>query len=645
MSASVALYSTIVTPYDERGAIDYDALGRLIDLLAQCHCDGVFAVCQSSEMFFLTQEEKLELAQFCVRRCRERGMGCVVSGHTEDDPEAQLAFLRRMEEVGADGLVLVSNRLAGPEEDDERLLERLSRLMEGLRPETRLGIYECPYPYKRLLSARVLRVLAASGRFDFIKDTCCDSALIRERLALLAGSPVRLFNANIATLVRSVADGAAGYSGVVLNFFPEHFGVLKDLLTPPATAGKPTRYDLRAGQGLGEFLTTAGVYELQNYPANAKHVLVERGLFRTAHTRTGQPPLTGPQMLALAALRNQAARVLAAYGPGVRQEWLLPAGEHFHNCHGSTVLPLADGTVLAACFAGTREGHPDVGIWLARRVNGVWQEPACIAKTEPVAHWNPVLFPVAEGVRLVYKVGPDVPHWHTRTMLSRDGGVTWLEERACAAPNEAAGPVRGKPLRLPDGRLLAPCSVETAEAWLPRVDVSEDEGATFRPLAQVPLNLSDPAAPDWLEGLGAIQPALWASGPECIHMLLRTTAGFLFRSDSADGGRTWCRAYRTGLPSNNSAIDVATHGGDVYLVWNPISGNWAARNPLVVWRSRDNGQTFLPFRTLESEAYDSEGCCDAEFSYPAMVAAGCCLHITYTHHRRRIAYCAIPLGE
>ena len=36
------------------------------------------------------------------------------------------------------------------------------------------------------------------------------------------------------------------------------------------------------------------------------------------------------------------------------------------SCHAATVVECANGDLLAAWFAGTHEGHPDVAIWLAR---------------------------------------------------------------------------------------------------------------------------------------------------------------------------------------------------------------------------------------------------------------------------------------
>src|SRR5947209_10645026 len=46
----------------------------------------------------------------------------------------------------------------------------------------------------------------------------------------------------------------------------------------------------------------------------------------------------------------------------------------FPECHASTIAETADGLV-AAWFGGTRERHPDVGIWTSHQVVGHWTKP------------------------------------------------------------------------------------------------------------------------------------------------------------------------------------------------------------------------------------------------------------------------------
>ena len=634
MNYSCELYPTILTPFREDGETDFQSLDRLISLFARNGMDGVFAVCQSSEMFFLSDAEKLALAEFCIRKCREKGMKCVVSGHTQDDIPSQIRYLRALEALKPDAIILVNNRLAGEDEGEETLLANLRRVLDALKPDTRLGVYECPYPYKRLLSGEMLKMMREDGRFDFVKDTCCRIDEIRRRIDLLSGSGIRLFNANSATLYESVLSGAAGYSGVMLNMMPELFALLKQSVegenANPARAKRVSR-----------FISAASVIEYQNYPPNAKHMLVRRGIFRTERVRNGKPSLTESQ-------RKEAddflAEALSAAARFARQPWVSYAfepGAYFPECHASSVVRAKDGEMVVY-FAGTREKAADVGIWLSRHTPAGWAPPRRIAKVFPdVPHWNPVIYAIPGGVRVTFKVGREIPEWQSWHTESYDGGETWTEPRPYGA---ACGPVRSKPIRLSNGELLAPNSVETGESWRPFVDVSRDDGDSFERLAAIPVNCARPGEPNFMSGLGAIQPTLWESAPGHVHALLRTTCGEVFRSDSEDFGRTWREAYPADIPSNNSGIDAVSVGGALYLALNPVSGNWAERTPLVILKSVDNGRRFVPFATVSDRLFDDARGGAAELSYPALIADGTELIVTFTCMRATIGLAKIDLS-
>jgi hypothetical protein len=135
-----------------------------------------------------------------------------------------------------------------------------------------------------------------------------------------------------------------------------------------------------------------------------------------------------------------------------------------------------------------------------------------------------------------------------------------------------------------------------------------------------------------LKTVNMIQPTLWED-EKGIHMFIRTNMGHIYRSDSKDGGMTWCKAYETPMGNPNSGIDVVKmDDGTLVLVMNPIFENWGDRAPLVLLASTDGGDTFEEIFKCEA----TEG--DYEFSYPAMVAVGNTLHITYTHQREGIVY-------
>ncbi len=57
------VWPTMITPYTADNKIDYDTIPKMVDFYARRGCKGIFAVCQSSEMLFLSREEKVELAK------------------------------------------------------------------------------------------------------------------------------------------------------------------------------------------------------------------------------------------------------------------------------------------------------------------------------------------------------------------------------------------------------------------------------------------------------------------------------------------------------------------------------------------------------------------------------------------------------
>jgi predicted neuraminidase len=242
---------------------------------------------------------------------------------------------------------------------------------------------------------------------------------------------------------------------------------------------------------------------------------------------------------------------------------------------------------------------------------------------------------------LFFKEGTPIPEWRTKIAYSDDNGHTFSEARELV-PGDIGGrgPVKNKPIVLADGTLAAPASVE-GTLWDSFVDLSRDGGHTWEKSSPVPLRRVGYDFPDTVfdprhcYGKGIIQPTLWESEPGCVHMLTRSTSAAIFRSDSTDGGKTWCCAYQIGLPNNNSGFDLAQlPTGGLVLAYNPVGNHpnyyKGARTPLVLDFSGDNGGSWQRIFTLE----DTPG----SFAYPSIVADGNEISLTYSRDRERIVF-------
>lgn len=268
--ATYGVYPTMITPYRKNGTVDDTAVEALTEWYWKRGCDGIFADCQSSEIQFLTLDERVNILHTVMRKVHALAeqdpsrprMTVVASGHVSDGFEDQVRELNAIAAEKPDALILISNRMDIANTSDEAWIADTERLIAELPAEMPLGIYECPKPYKRLLSEKMLRWCVENGRFYFVKDTCCDAELIRARLEVCKGSHLKLFNANAQTLLETVRAGVYGYCGVMANFHP-------DLYT------RLLKGDINSSDAslLQDFLGLAATIEGQTYPCCAKYYL------------------------------------------------------------------------------------------------------------------------------------------------------------------------------------------------------------------------------------------------------------------------------------------------------------------------------------------------------------------------------------
>lgn len=342
------------------------------------------------------------------------------------------------------------------------------------------------------------------------------------------------------------------------------------------------------------------------------------------------------------------------------QEFIMEEDRDFDSGHASTLLELKDGGVLVSWFGGSWEKGPDVAIWVSKRAaygtsdpqNGLWERPRKVHDVRGVAMWNPVLFRKNDGtIVLYYKVGATIQQWQTYYMESTDEGESFSEPRELV-PGDIGGrgPVKNKPILLHDNTIVAPASLE-GETWDAFVDISTDDGKTWEMSDLVPMRragfniqmVDRPYDKHLCFGKGVIQPTLWEDKDNVLHMFLRSTSSRIFRSDSTDGGRTWCVAYDTGHPNNNSGLDlVKLPNGTLVMAYNPrenLPGYYKGpRTPLVVAYSKDNGETFHELAVLENG--------QGGFAYPSIICNDKHeIFVSYTWKRERIVCCKLTYED
>ena len=302
----------------------------------------------------------------------------------------------------------------------------------------------------------------------------------------------------------------------------------------------------------------------------------------------------------------------------------------FPSCHASTLAETPSGLV-AAWFGGTAERNPDVCIYVARHTAGHWTAPVAVADgvgfaTNRLPTWNPVLFQPTNGpLLLFYKVGPSPAKWWGMMTTSTNDGQTW--SAPTRLPAGILGPIKNKPVQLPNGDILCGSSTEGDGGWRVHFERTRDFGKTWT--ATPPVNDG--------KTIGAIQPSLLFLTNGSLEAVGRTHNDKVFQIGSDDGGATWGKMALLDLPNPDSGTDAVTlRDGRQLLVYNHnvrTGSNNKGRSPLNVALSND-GLTWHPVLVLEDDPDAPSG-----FAYPAVIQTGDGLvHITYTWERRRIKH-------
>ncbi|WP_460981055.1 dihydrodipicolinate synthase family protein [Spirosoma fluminis] len=289
----------MLTPFCDNGTVDWKGLAYLTDFYLETGAAGLFANCLSSEMYELTEAERLAVTQQVVRQVAGRAP-VVATGTFQGTIDQQADFVKRIYDTGVQAVIITTNQLVRQDESDAVLLERFHRLLD-LTEKIPVGMYECPVPYKRLINSTILTELLPTKRLIYLKDTSLDAAEVARRLEAGKGYTFGLYDAYLVNAVSSLQAGAAGLSCIQGNIFPELISWVCAHVHQPARREEVMR--------LQRFFTECMDLVHTAYPTIAKYSLQKRGLPVSLYTRRQVESLTPVLRKAIDDLMDSAAQL------------------------------------------------------------------------------------------------------------------------------------------------------------------------------------------------------------------------------------------------------------------------------------------------------------------------------------------------
>ena len=370
-------------------------------------------------------------------------------------------------------------------------------------------------------------------------------------------------------------------------------------------------------------------------------------------------------ILFLLAALNGRAQSRNAKNAIVSEEIIFP-GQSEHT-HGSSIVSLPNGDLLAAWFQGSGERNADdVRVMGARLKKGQksWTPPFLMADTKGIPDCNPVLFLNRNGKLFLFWIAVQANKWEDailrfRTSVNYNGNEApdwnWqdnillkpddnfakeVEKRFKELPESEAGwagyapqyddmikeaskdlmkrsigwMTRIHPITLESGRILLPLYSDGLNFSM--VAISDDDGTTWRPSLPI-------------VGRGPIQPALAVKKNGDIVAYMRDSGDAptrVHRSVSTDKGESWSASQKTEIPNEASVELCVLKDGKWAFVGNDINDG---RYQLSLYLSDDEGSSWKWKELIEFEP-DHKG----SFSYPCLIqTSDGLLNISYSYSK------------
>jgi 4-hydroxy-tetrahydrodipicolinate synthase len=206
--------TALVTPFDEKGAVDYKAFAKLIDFQIAGGIDALVICGTTGEGSTLTDEEHRECIRFSVEHIA--GRVPVIAGTGSNDTDYANSLSQYACEVGADALLLVTPyyNKATPKGLIKSFLDTAEKT------DKPIILYNVPSRTGVNITMPVYRELAKHERIVAVKEASGNMSQIAEIAAELSDD-LAIYSGNDDQIVPILSLGGLGVISVLSNVMPK----------------------------------------------------------------------------------------------------------------------------------------------------------------------------------------------------------------------------------------------------------------------------------------------------------------------------------------------------------------------------------------------------------------------------------------
>jgi 4-hydroxy-tetrahydrodipicolinate synthase len=205
----------LVTPMAADGAVDYDALRKLVDWHVQEGTDAIVAMGTTGESSTLDVDEHIEVIHRVVEHAA--GRVSVIAGTGANSTTEAIELTRESKLAGADACLIVTPYYNRPPQ--EGLYQHYRKIAETV--DTPILLYNVPGRTACDMLPATIKRLAEIKNIVGLKEAHGTLDRIRELLALKLPSSFTLLSGDDATACESILLGCHGDISVTANVVPK----------------------------------------------------------------------------------------------------------------------------------------------------------------------------------------------------------------------------------------------------------------------------------------------------------------------------------------------------------------------------------------------------------------------------------------
>lgn len=219
------IYTPIVTPFDEKEAIDYGKLKHNLELWGKTDLEGIVVLGSNGEFSYLSMEEKLKLVEYVVSHFNKHKK--IIAGTSCESTSETIRLSQKMAALGVDAVLLLPPHYYKGAMKEDVLYQYFTDVADTCPVPVML--YNMPGNTGINLSSDLTVRLAKHPNIAGVKDTGGSIVQIAESVRD-AGTEFSVFAGNAGYLFPALVSGARGATLALANILPEECCKLASLV-------------------------------------------------------------------------------------------------------------------------------------------------------------------------------------------------------------------------------------------------------------------------------------------------------------------------------------------------------------------------------------------------------------------------------